>query len=142
MKKMMLSLVVVVMMLAMVGCGTNNKKNNSTIEQTTENEISSNVSESEVETEVKVDINGNVITETEIESIEKTVYTMYGMVKKVDLTFKEVELEFYEEKGSGWGISIPYEDKFAESEGKVVKVTGYGDEHYLDEILTIEIVEE
>lgn len=136
MKKAMLGLVMVVMLMGLVGCGTTNTEKSN--------------KESEVNTEVKLDSNGNVIAPTEDKEedlVNETVVT-YAEITKVYVgePYNYITLTFYRENGSeGRVFDIPYEERFENCEGKFVKVTttldAWNSPDYQN-IISIEIIEE
>lgn len=139
MKKAMLGLVMAVMLMGLVGCG-----------ETTSNEEKNSIVESEVETEVKVDVNGNIIEENSSSNNnsndEQTVHTYYGEILSIhedNIDVSTVTFLFRRNTGSGdYTITIPLESRFIGQIGKNVKVQGYGSDTYIQEIISVEIIEE
>lgn len=141
MKKVMLGLVMVMMLMSMVGCGT------------TTDEEKNSIVESEVETEVKVDINGNVITDVNTNTeIDSEIQIVYGVIESVNEPFFNgyntipgtVKFGFYDENGKekySMPNPYPYEERFLGQEGKIVKASLKTNGPIILEILSVEIVE-
>jgi hypothetical protein len=136
MKKVMLGLVMVVMLMSMVGCGTT-KKNE------------------EVNTEVKVDVNGNEIVNMNTEKVDNTIVTAYGVIKRIEepkffegnqISSGYVQLEFLDENGyikyAMPSNLLVYEERFANQTGKIVKATLKVENTIVIEVLSVEIIEE
>lgn len=109
MKKVMLGLVMVVMLMSLVGCGTKDST-----------EEKNPIVESEVETEVKEDIKIDGISGEVIQDTEEVVKqeTFYGKIKITGETTCHIQYTF----GNGGSASIPYEGDLTDFEtGDCVK---------------------